>query len=618
MFGPGLPCHAGTEISVTTYHNDNLRTGWNARETSLTQQSVAGGGFQMLASASVDDQVDTQPLVVPNQSISGQGTHDVVYVATESDSVYAIDANTGQVLLRSNLGSPVPMTMLPGECSNNGPNIGIDSTPVIDLSSGTMYVITYALESGAQTFRVHALDLSTLTDKIPSVVISASAPLTNGKTYVFNPAVTRQRPALLLANGGVYAGFGSYCDVSANLSRGWVLGWQTGSLTPFASNHLDNARAVSPNSFFLSSVWMSGYGLAASADGDVYFVTGNSDYGGTSYSVRNNLSESVVSLSSDLSHVVSYFSPTGSVGVSYLDEEDDDFGGGGVMLLPEQPGLVPHLAAAAGKAAVLYLLNAKQLGHQGGYLSSKTIGYACYCGESYFKGSDGVGRVVASGGKIVRIFTVQTQAQGNPSLVLQSRSAAIPNGQNGGFFTSVSSNRTAAGTQVIWAVSRPTDSNPADVYLYAFDSSGNTLYSGLAGNWPNVSGNANIVPTVANGKVYVASDQELAIFGLAANGQKPAALPLVKLFDTHAVLAPGEHDIYGVVRVINGNLVRITRRDGESTVIDSRIAEREYRMAPPSLGHGLEARGTFDARGVLQAKTILHALNNAAMWPDDR
>jgi hypothetical protein len=363
---------------------------------------------------------------------------------------------------------------------------------------------------------------------------------------------------------------------------------------------------------------MSGYGLAGSTNGDIYFITGNSDFSGTSYSVQNNLSESVLALSPDLSRVDTFFSPTGSAGVSYLDQEDDDFGGGGVMLLPYQPGSVHYLAAAAGKQGVLYLLNANSLGNKGGYLSSKTIGYACFCGQSYFTGSDGVGRVVASGGRAVRIYSVQTQSQGNPSLVFRSKSVPIPNGQNGGFFTSVSSNGTAAGTQVIWAVSRPTDSNPANIYLYAFDPSGNTLYSGLAGNWPNVSGNSNIVPTVANGKVYVASYQELAIFGLAASGAKPATLPPVKPPGIRVPLAAGEHDIFGTTRIINGNLIRITRRDGSTTVIDSRIAEQQYRMAQPSVGDGLEARGTFDTLGILHANTILHALNNSAMWPADR
>lgn len=363
---------------------------------------------------------------------------------------------------------------------------------------------------------------------------------------------------------------------------------------------------------------MSGYGLAAGSNGDIYFATGNSDYSGTSYNVQSNLSDSVIAMAPDLGYVTTYFSPTGSAGVSYLDQEDDDFGGGGVMLLPYQPGAVHRLAAADGKAGILYLLNANSLGQQGNYLSSKTIGYACYCGPSYFTGSDGVGRVVASGGNTLRIYAVQTQTQGSPSLVLQARSAAIPNGQNGGFFTSISSNGTAAGTLVIWAVSRPTNSNPADIYLYAFDASANTLYSGVAGSWLNVSSNANIVPTVANGKVYVASDQELAIFGIAAKRAVPAVLPPLKRTATRVPLSPGEHDVYGIVRVIDDNLIRFTTRDGATAVIDSRVAGQQYRMAPPSVGHALEARGAFDALGIMQANTILHALNNPAMWPPDR
>lgn len=604
---------AYAKVSVTTYHNDTMRTGWNHREKHLTPATVSGGTFGMIASASLDDQVDAQPLVIANQTISGKGSHDVVYVATESNTIYAFDAVSGQLLLSSNLGSPVPYTMLPSECGNNGPNIGINSTPVIDPKTGTMYVITYTLESGNQTFRIHALDLSTLTDKTPSVVISASAPLSNGSTYNFTPSVSRQRSALLLANGNVYAGFASFCDVSANLSRGWVLGWQTGTLTPLAGNHLDNTRASSPDNFFLTSVWMSGYGLAANDGGDIYFVTGNSDYSGNTYNTSTNLSESVVAISSDLSTVQTYFSPSD---VSDLDRYDTDFGSGGVMLLPPQPGSKHHLAVAAGKEGSLFLMNAERLGKQNHYLDVQNIG-GCWCGQSYYKGSDGVGRVVASGGQNVNIFTVKTQTTGAPSLALQSASPALPVGQDGGFFTSVSSNGTAANTAVVWAVTRPTTSKPADIYLYALDESGNTLYSGLAGTWPYVGGNANIVPTVANGKVYVASYQSFAMFGLGA-AAKHATLPEVKVVDMRPPLAPGQHELHGMVRSINGNLITVTKRDGSSIVVDSRGAEAAHRMAEASVGHALLARGTTDATGIFHADTLLHAKDHPALWPEDR
>jgi hypothetical protein len=209
---------------VTTYHNDNYRTGWNNAETILTPAKVGGGTFNLLQSVALDDQVDAQPLVVPNQAISGQGTHNVVYVATESNSIYAIDASSGAVLLDVNLGSPVPYTSLPGSCNNNGPNVGINSTPVIDPT--TEHDVCRHLHDGGgnQTFRIHALDLSTLTDKVPSVVISASAALMKGQTYNFDPTSSRQRAALLLSHGNGLCGLRELlrlqCEHIARLGAG--------------------------------------------------------------------------------------------------------------------------------------------------------------------------------------------------------------------------------------------------------------------------------------------------------------------------------------------------------------------------------------------------------------
>jgi hypothetical protein len=602
---------AASKASVTTYHNDNMRTGWNPQETSLTPSSVSGGTFGLVAAESLDDQVDAQPLVMPNQAISGQGTHDVVYVATESNSIYAFDAESGALLLHVNFGSPVPYYDLPGGCGNNGPNIGINSTPVIDTNAGLMYVITYTLESNQQTFRIHALNLSTLADSVPSVVVSGSGKLNNGQTYNFQAAQNRQRPGLLRSNGNVYAGFGSFCDIDANVSRGWVLGWQAGSLTPLPANHLNNLLASSPDSFFLTSVWMSGYGLAADTGGDIFFVTGNSDYSGGTYNKKTNLSESVIKLSSDLTTVESYFSPTN---VGQLERDDGDFGSGGVMLLPPQTGRKSNLAVAAGKDGNMYLLNADRLGKFGGSIAKYGVG-GCWCGQSYFQTST-ANEVVASGGTNVNFYKVVTTKK-NASLVHVASSGGIPDGQDPGFFTSVSSNGTQDNSAVIWAVSRPTDSNPADIYLYAFDQSGNTLYSGLAGTWPNTGGNSNTVPTVANGMVYVASNQSLAIFGLGANNRH-VQLPPVNLIDTRVQLAPGEHEVHGIVRSINGNLVMIAKRDGSVVTVDTTIAEQKSRMAEPAVGAGMLARGTVDETGIFRANAILHAKKNPAMWQSDR
>jgi hypothetical protein len=243
---------SAAQTAITTYHYDNYRTGWNSTETALTPATVASSSFAVLAKVALDDQVDGQPLVVPGVTITAgnnQGVHDVVYVVTGNDTVYAIDATAGTVLLSQSLGKPVRW---PLGCNNNGPNVGIDSTPVIDASVNTLYVMAYTQDSTGPAYRIHALDLGSLTDKITPTVVSASHTLTNGTTFNFNATYQRQRPGLLLANGNVYAGFGSFCDFSANLSRGWLLGWNASTLAPLSANRVNDIQATSPNSFFLS------------------------------------------------------------------------------------------------------------------------------------------------------------------------------------------------------------------------------------------------------------------------------------------------------------------------------------------------------------------------------
>ena len=515
MTATAFPALAQT--AITTYHYNNNRTGWNQSETVLTPANVGTATFGLLQKVTLDDQVDAQPLVVPGMLITAgnfQGTHDVAYVATENNSVYAIDVHTGTVLLSPNFGTPVSQ---PLGCNNNGPNVGINSTPVIDLSSNTLYVMVYTQDSTGPAYRLHALDLGSLTDKVTPQLVTASHTLTDGSTFNFNATYQRQRPGLLLANGSVYAGFGSFCDFSANLSRGWLLGWTAGSLAPFPSNQMNDLQVTDPDSFFLSSIWMSGYGPATDDAGNVLFVTGNSDYSGTTYDGVTNIQESVVKVSSTLTSVVDLFTPKNQAA---LDQGDTDFGSGGVLVLPDQPGSTPHLAVAAGKDGNMYLMNED---HLGGYspttnnvLGTYSIG-GCWCGPSYFVDPDGAGRVVSSGNSTVGVWKVATSPQ--VTLTNVTNSLGLNNGQDPGFFTSVSSNGTA--NPVIWAVSRPTTSNNgAPISLYAFnpDSGGSTmttLFSATAGAWPNTGGNANLVPVVANGLVFVASNKQLQIFGLA-------------------------------------------------------------------------------------------------------
>jgi hypothetical protein len=173
--------------------------------------------------------MDAQPLVVSNQGITGHtGLFEVVYVVTENNTLYAIDASSGAILRSRNFGPAVP---LPLGCGNNSRSVGVNSTPVIDPAAETMYVMVYTLSGSTPIYNLHAIDLSTLNDKVPAVTVTASHTISDCKTqFTFNAAYQRQRSALLFANGRIYAAFASFCDFKANVSRGWVLGWSANTL----------------------------------------------------------------------------------------------------------------------------------------------------------------------------------------------------------------------------------------------------------------------------------------------------------------------------------------------------------------------------------------------------
>ena len=502
----------GNSVAITTYHYNNYRTGWNRSESKLTPTNVSSAKFGLLQTVILDERVDAQPLVVPGVNVTAgtfQGRHNVVYVATANNTVYMIDADNGTVLWSQNLGNPVS-TMV-GCDGSVGRNSGITSAPVIDGTGRTLYVMAYTNDTTGPTYRIHALDLGNLGDKFMPQVVSASHTLTDGRRLTFNARYQVQRPGLLLANGNVYAGFGSHCDGDRSVSRGWLLGWNSASLTPLPSNQLFDTQATSQRSIFLSSIWMSGYGLAADDSGNLLLVTGNSDSG--TYDGVTNLQESVAKVSPDLSSVLDLFTPSNQVS---LDLSDLDFGSGGVLVLPDQPGSVPHMAVAAGKYGIMYLMNEDDLG---GYspvtnhvLGSYYIG-SCWCGQSYFVDPDGAPRVVSSGATSVMVWKLATLP--TPGLT-KVGTARISSGQGAGFFTTISSNATVS--PIIWALSR---ANQQNILLYAFDPDSQSgggvitqLFQGIAGSWPIILANANLVPVVANGKVYVASYKQLTIFGL--------------------------------------------------------------------------------------------------------
>lgn len=674
---------APSKVDVLTYHDDQFRTGWNDKEQKLTVSGLGKSPFGIIGSpASLDDQVDAQPLVVSSQTVvtktGVEEVHDVVYVVTEANSLYAIDASTGKIINNNNFGSPIPQATLPhnptdpaGQCTNGPDHIGINSTPAIDKDGGWIYFVAYTLQGGAPAYFLHAVSLRTLKDRDNSPVkIDGTQLLVGGGSYNFDASVSRQRPALLLSKKNLYVGFGSFCDFAWTRSRGWVLGWEADSLRPVKSTgqigtgHINiRLTQVPPKNAFLSSIWMSGAGIASDLDGNLFFVTGNSDRDNANFS-SDDLAESVVKIPGDFeSSSIDWFTSPDAMGDTGLEHHDRDFGAGGVLVLPDQPHAAKkHLAVALGKAGDMYLLDRDNLGHfqpkaPFGYLwkeeSKDNLG-TCFCTESYFVGTDGIPRIVASGGNKLSVWKLNTTGA-SASLIKESETPALKN--NGrGFFTSISSDNSKDDSVIIWAVTRPTDVNNPVVTLYAFDARNVTkpLYESSAGLWPNIGkpANSNIVPTVANGNVYVASFEAFAIFGI---GGKPFVAPQVTatLQSSEAPMMPQslpeqsnasveaspkqpstnleaasqeslDHVIYGTVSRITDYYVEVRTRTGPliptgSLKVDLSSAEKgeaaqwEYRE-----GESIVITGTIDKEGTMHASSIIHGQLYPSLWPPDK
>jgi hypothetical protein len=594
------------KVAVTTYHYDFMRTGWNSHEEilnpTLSPPGPISGPFGLLKVVALDDTVYAQPLIAPDVTIAGN-KHDVVYVVTENNTVFAIDAYTGTVLLTRHLGPAVPR---PRGCANNGDRVGIESTPVIDLDRHAMYLMSYTVVLRRPTYLLHAIDLSTLADQVPPVTASASHKLADGSTFTFNAAAQRQRAALLLADGNIYAAFASWCDDLGiqPFSRGWLLGWHAPDLSPLPKNILVNRVSGS----HLSSIWMSGSGVAAVA-GHLYFTTGNSPDG--SYDPHNNLSESVVKVSSDLSQTLDFYTPSDALG---LNNGDEDLGSGGVLLLPNQPGAVPHMAVAAGKAGWLYLMDRRD-GQLGGHsdeadniLGQYPIG-SCFCAESYYNEN-----IVTSGGVTVGVWQIYT----SPSPGLTQVASASINSLGGGFFTSVSSNGND--NVIIWAVSkRHSAEGGPEPTLFAFhpvagSSQLQQIFTSPAGNWdvPHPQGdgaNSNIVPVVANGHVYVASYKQLDIFGFGPPVIKP------ELAIAEAVAAPspprppvpestGFSITRGTITRVQGSRFVMKTEAGKDVQVDARAAVKNGLSAELVIGRPVSVYGNPDAKGIVHATLI--------------
>jgi hypothetical protein len=515
---------------VFTQRSDTGRTGQNQQEYSLTGSTVSNSTFGKLFSCAVDGEVYAQPLYVANLAIGG-GTHNTVFVATENDSVYAFDADTSPCVQRwtaslLNGGTTVSPADT-GETGDINKKIGITGTPVIDPASNTLYVVSKTKEGSVYHQKLHALSLTDGSEKF-----SGPADITNALTVTgtgddsfsdpncphilgsvaFCPLRENQRPGLLLLGGKVYIAWASHGDVQPY--HGWVIGYNASNLSqpPVLFNTTPNGG--------LGGIWQTGTGPAADASGNIYVITGNGTF--DTNTPRTNYGDSFIKLSttSGLS-VADFFTPSNQ---STLNSGDLDLGSGGPVVLPDSAGsgTLPHLLIGGDKQGILYLIDRDSMTgfHLGGdqILQEVTVtaGACITCGvfstPAFWQGN----LYVVAIGDVLKRYSLSNAVLSATPVQQASDLFGFP-----GASPVVSSNGTTNG--IVWAVNSTNNGTPnpgnasGPAVLFAYDAISLTkLFSSPATSGAGAAGNAVkfVVPTVANGKVYVGTQTELSVFGL--------------------------------------------------------------------------------------------------------
>jgi hypothetical protein len=489
-------------VNVTTYHYDQSETGANTNETVLTPSNVNVTTFGKVASLPVDGQLYAQPLVMTGVSVPGQGTQDLVFAATEYDSVYAFNAEGSST-------TPVWHTSLlqAGETPisssvtslNINPWIGITGTPVIDPATNTLYCVgSFTTSSNTYQMRLYALDITTGAVKyggpvILSATVNGTGAGSSGGKLTFNTLLELQRPALTLANGQIYMAFASHNDQGSY--HGWVFAYNETTLTQTA------VWCSTPNGS-QGGMWMSGGGLAVDSSGDLYFTSGNGSFdansGGKDYAMA------LMKLSPSLS-VLDYFSPYNEASLSNADE---DYGCGNAVLLPTQSGSAPNEAITLGKWGGVYLNNTDS-GKMGEFvstapnkdLSETSTGLQQHDTFSYWNGNVYIG----PDGGTLRDYSVGGGALGGAPATQSARSFGA------GSSPTISSNGTSNG--ILWAVDNGT--SPAIVFAYNPANLGQVYWaSNQAANGRDTSGPGEkwTSAVVANGYVYVGGANSVTLY----------------------------------------------------------------------------------------------------------
>lgn len=498
---------------VFTYHNDNARTGQNLAESILTPANVKSTTFGRLNFFPVDGKVDAQPLYLSNIKVNGV-LQNVLYVATEHDSVYAFDADTGGIIWQVSLLGPGESPSDDHGCDQVTPEIGITSTGVIDRArgpKGTIYLVAMSKDATGKYFqRLHALDITSGSELFGGPqTIQASFPGTgansSGSMVIFDPAQYKERASLLLLNGVVYFGFSSHCDLGSY--TGWIMGYDASTLAQ------TTVLNVTPNGS-QGSIWMSGGGLAADSTGNIFLLDANGTFDSTldanGFPAQHDFGNAFLKISTAGGLAVGdYFATFDTAGQSSVD---NDLGSGGTVLLPDLTdgsGRVQHLAVGAGKDSTIYVVNRDAMGKFNPNsnniyqeLQSALSGMA-FSTPAYFNNTVYYGAV----GDSIKAFAIVNASLRPLPSSQTSNSFPYP-----GATPSISANGTA--NAILWAVE-----NGATAVLHAYDATNlrNELYnSNQAGSNRDQfgAGNKFITPTIADGKVYVGTTNGVAVFGL--------------------------------------------------------------------------------------------------------
>lgn len=509
---------AGSTVNVVTYHYDNLRTGQNQNETILTPANVNSTTFGKLGSFTVDGLVDAQPLYLSAVAMPTVGSKNVLYVATENDSVYAFDADsvngaTSTSLWKvSLLGSGETPSDNRG-CSQVTPQIGVTSTPVIDRSRGAhgaMYVVAMSKDANGNYYqRLHALDLTTGAELFGGpTTVQATYPGTgdnsSGGNVVFDPKQYKERPGLLEIGTTIYTTWSSHCDARPYTS--WVMSYDANTLAQTSVLNLV------PNGSE-GGIWMAGTAPAADASGDIYFIVGNGDFDTTlnagGFPTNANCGNCYVRLTSSAPvTLLDYFTPLNTVAES---DSDEDFGSGGPLLLPDMvdaSGKTRHLAVGSGKDSVIYVLDRDNMGKFNGGQDniyqqiSGQLGGGVFSKPSYFNNTVYYGAV----GDHLKAFPVTSALLAETPSSESASTFAYP-----GTTPSISANGATNG--IVWAVE-----NASTGILHAYNATNltNELYNSnqAANNRDQFSDNKFVTPMVANGKVYIGTPNSVVVFGL--------------------------------------------------------------------------------------------------------